>query len=111
MDTTTNIEHTFEYAAEEAKKGFQSNISSLLELHSHLQGKHIKALHSQKEGAFFTNEELKTLSDWVLDIAGSQMGYYLSIDRVNRKTHKLFRCALKLQDREQQTPSLKKLLA
>ena len=110
MDTT-KIEYTFEYAAEEAKKGFQANISSLLELHGHLQNKHIKALQDQKDGVYITTAELKTLSDWMLDIAGSQMGHYLSIDGVNRKTNKLFRCALKIQEREQNTPSLKKLLA
>lgn len=110
MDSA-KIEYTFEYAAEEAKKGFQANISSLLELHGHLQAKHINALQNQKDVVFITNEELKTITAWILDIAGTQMGHYLAIDGVNRKTHKLFRCALKLQEREQKTPSLKRLLA
>lgn len=109
--TMTNIEHSFEYSAEEAKKGFQANISSLLELHSHLQSKQVKALQNKKEGIFITNEELKMCLEWMLDIAGCQMGHYLNIDSVNRKTNKLFRCALKLQDREQKTPNVRKLLA
>lgn len=111
MDTNTNIENTYEYAASEAKKGFQANISSLLELHSHLQGRYITALRNKKDGVFIPNEELNTYMQWMLDIAGSQMGHYLAIDGVNRKTNKLFKCALKIQDREQKTPSLKKLLA
>lgn len=111
MDSETNIEHSFQYAAEEAKKSFQGNISSLLELHTHLQGKHIRALQNQKNGVFIESEEMKHILQWVLDIAGSQMGHYLVIDGVNRKTNKLFKCALKIQEREQRTPSLKKLLA
>lgn len=111
MDNETNITHSFDYACEESKKAFQANISSLLELHSHLQGKHINALQNQKNGVFIDNEEMKHLLQWMLDIAGTQMGHYLSLDAVNRKTNKLFRCALKIQERQPQTPSLTKLLA
>lgn len=107
----TNIQDTFDYSMEESKKGFQAGISSLLELQGHLQAKQLKALQNKKDGIWFTNEELRTLSAWIMDLAGSQMGHYLVLDGTIRKTNKLFKCALKIQDREQNTPNLKKLLA
>lgn len=105
------IENSFEYAAEQARAGFQANISSLIELHSLLQSKYIKALQNKKDGVFIPNDELNTIIQWVLNVSGEQMGHYLLIDGVNRKTNKLFKCALKIQDREQKTPNLKRLLA
>lgn len=111
MSTETNIENSFEYAASEAKKGFQANITSLLELHTHLQGKYIRALQNQKNGVFIETEEMKHILQWILDVAGSSMGHYLTIDGVNRKTNKLFRCALKIQERQPQTPQVRRLLA
>jgi hypothetical protein len=54
---------------------------------------------------------MKELLRWILDISGETLAHYIAIDGVNRKTNKLFKCALKIQDRQPQTPSLKKLLA
>ena len=111
MSTTDANIHDFEYAAEESKKSFQAGISSLIELHGHLNSKYIEALQNQKKGVFMPNEEIKVLLEWILELSGSQLAHYIALDGINRKTNRLFRCALKLQDREPQTPSLKKLLA
>jgi hypothetical protein len=105
------MENEFERAAEESKMGFQANICSLIELHGHLQGKYINSQRNKKEGVFIPNEEMEEILKWILDISGETLAHYIAIDGVNRKTNKLFKCALKLQDRQPQTPSLKKMLA
>jgi hypothetical protein len=107
---TLNIQDTFEYAAENAKKDFQAEIASMLEFHLQLQDRLIKSRQRKKEGVWISNEELIILTRWTLDLAGNLMGHYLSIDRVNRNANKLFKSALKIQEQARKTPSLKRLL-
>lgn len=107
----TNIRDTYDYAAEQAKKDFQAGISSMIELYSHMNSKLVTSLQNKKDGVWISNDEMKTLCEWILDLSGKQMGNYNVLDGANRKTNALFRCALKIQEREQQTPNLKRLLA
>lgn len=84
-----NIKESFEYAAQEAKRDFQANINSLLEIHSLFTGKlqHAK----NKNVVFLSTDEVDTLQEWILSITSSLMENYALIDHSNRITNKLYK--------------------
>jgi hypothetical protein len=101
-------EEDFDYLAEAAKASFQAKINSLLELEVYLNGKRKEG----KEGIFLANAEVSVIRDWINEIAGGLMGDYVSLDRTNRYTNKLWKCAIKVAEvRRATTPSIKGIKA
>lgn len=91
----TNIDD-FNYLAESAKVEFQSNISSLLELHSELTARISKAKEKGKEGVYLLNGELEVINDWLLQTSTSLLENYALIDRTLRKTNILYKTATRI---------------
>lgn len=108
---TVNIENSFEYTANEAKKSAQGNINSLLVLHDFIQEKHRHSVDHDKNVSYLTIQEMEFLMERIIDITSNLHADFVSIDRVNRLTNKLYRCALKIRERQPTTPNLKELLA
>lgn len=88
-----NIEQDFEfdYAAESAKVGFQSTVNALLEMQSFISSRMTGARERCKDGSYFSNDELKIYSDWILDTASALMEHYREIDKTNRFLNKRFK--------------------
>lgn len=102
-------EENFNSAAEQAKTEFQAHIGSLLELQTLFLNKLAETQERQKAGAFFTNEEMVVIKDWILQTSTNLMADYVILDRTNRLTNKLYCVATKLANRR--TPNLKDLAA
>lgn len=81
--TDANIENSHEYLAEQSKIGFQSNISSLLDVKGQLSNKAKKAKENNKEGFFITLHEARVFDEWLNSIASELMADYVVINRVN----------------------------
>src|SRR5687768_3496681 len=98
MNDATNINHDFDYLAEDAKKEFQWNVNSILELEALISLRSSEAQVMNEDGVFFTNAELEVFTEWLLETASSLLVNYSTIDRTNRITNKLYHVAMRISD-------------
>jgi hypothetical protein len=98
----------FDYLAEEAKKDFNTNIGSLLELHHHFTQKINTANESKKDGQFLTINELEVLRDWITQAITGLSSNYDTLNRTNKLLNTNYRVVKALL---RKTPTLKDMAA
>lgn len=77
--------------AEEAKRNFQANIGTLLELRSHFQEKITRAQQSKKDGAYLTIHEMEIIVSWITGSVTELSADYTIINRTNRLVNSNYR--------------------